>query len=239
MARPSDGRSGAHRPRGEGRVGGRRRRLPRAVRALALAVVSTLIWVVAGPAGPARALTACTASLCVLSSSATDALNVHPGVVQVTGDVLVNSTASEAAAVSGGGSVTATGIIGGPAAPAGFATSGGATYSPTPTNQAAVTDPYASLTQCPGSSACPTTPTPPFPSVNHVIGSQTINPGVYSSITSSSGTLTLNPGTYVVTTKLSVSGGHLNGSGVTIRSDSCVVFSGVVRGKKRSMWSLR
>jgi hypothetical protein len=183
---------------------------------MALVVASTLTWAVAGPSGTAQAATACTAGLCVLDSSAADALNVHPGIVQVTGDVLVNSTASEAARVSGAASVTATGTIGGPAAPAGFATSGGGTYSPTPTNKAAGTDPYASLAQCPSATACPTTPVPPFPSVNHIAGSQTINPGVYSSITSSGGTLTLNPGTYVVTTKLTVSGGHLTGSGVTI-----------------------
>ncbi|MGE7438812.1 hypothetical protein [Kitasatospora sp. NPDC001175] len=172
-----------------------------------------------GPSDAARAATACTASLCVLNPSAADALYVHPGSVQVTGSILVNSTNSQAALVSGSTSVIANGgTIGGPAAPAGFATSSGGAYSPAPTNQPAGTDPYASLAQCPAASACPSTPTPPYPSVNHVTGNQTINPGVYSSISSVTGTLTLNPGTYVITgtTGMTISGGKVNGTGVTI-----------------------
>ncbi len=39
---------------------------------------------------------------------------------------------------------------------------------------------------------------------------------MYSSISSLSGTLTLNPGTYVITTGLTISGGKLTGTGVTI-----------------------
>jgi hypothetical protein len=184
---------------------------------MVLALVSMLAWVVAGPSGTARAATGCTASLCVLDPSATDALNVHPGSVQVTGSILVNSTNSQAALVSGTTTVTATGgTIGGPAAPAGFATASGGSYSPAPTNQSAGTDPYAALAQCPAASACPTTPSPPFPSVNHITGMTTINPGVYTSISSSSGTLTLNPGTYVITTAMAISGGKLAGTGVTI-----------------------
>lgn len=184
---------------------------------MVLALVSMLAWVVAGPSGTARAATGCTASLCVLDPSATDALYVHPGSLQVTGSIRVNSTNSQAALVSGTTTVTATGgTIGGPAAPAGFATSSGGSYSPAPTNQSAGTDPYAALAQCPAASACPTTPSPPFPTVNHVIGTQTINPGVYTSISSSSGTLTLNPGTYVITTAMEITGGRLTGTGVTI-----------------------
>ncbi|TDT94090.1 hypothetical protein EDD99_7998 [Streptomyces sp. 846.5] len=184
---------------------------------MVLALVSVLTWVVVGPSGTARAATACAASLCVLDPSAADALYVHPGSLQVTGNILVNSTNSQAALVSGTTTVTATGgTIGGPAAPAGFATSSGGAYSPAPTSQPAGTDPYAALAQCPAASACPTTPSPPFPSISHTSGSQTINPGVYTSISSLSGTLTLNPGTYVVTTGMTISGGKLAGSGVTI-----------------------
>ncbi|MEV8100386.1 hypothetical protein [Kitasatospora sp. NPDC085879] len=129
----------------------------------------------------------------------------------------MNSTNSQAALVSGTATVTTTGgTIGGPAAPAGFATSGGGSYSPAPTNQAAATDPYAALAQCPAATACPTTPAAPYPSVNHISGNQTINPGVYTSIANLGGTLTLNPGTYVVTTGITISGGKLNGTGVTI-----------------------
>ncbi|MFI6449496.1 hypothetical protein [Kitasatospora sp. NPDC050543] len=192
-------------------------RLPCAVYAVVLALASALAWVVTGPSGTAQAATACTASLCVLNPSATNALYVHPGNVQVTGSILVNSTSSQAALVSGTTSVTATGgTIGGPAAPAGFATSGGGSYNPAPTNQPAVTDPYAALAQCPAASGCPTTPATPYPVINHVTGNQTISPGVYASISSLAGMLTLNPGTYVVTTGMTISGGKLNGTGVTI-----------------------
>ncbi|MER7757694.1 hypothetical protein [Kitasatospora sp. NPDC097643] len=186
---------------------------------MVLAVASALAWVVTGPAAPARAATTCTASLCVLNASAADALYVHPGSIQVTGSILVDSTNSQAALVSGSTSVISNGgTIGGPAAPAGFATSSGGSYSPAPTNQAAGTDPYAALAQCPAASACPTTPAAPYPTVNHVTGNQTISAGVYTSISNLGGTLTLNPGTYVVTgaTGLTVSGGKLNGTGVTI-----------------------
>ncbi|MGW2373447.1 hypothetical protein [Kitasatospora sp. NPDC001683] len=186
---------------------------------MVLALASALTWVVTGPLDTARAATACTATLCVLNASAADALYVHPGSVQVTGSILVNSTNSQAALVSGATSVIANGgTIGGPAAPGGFATSSGGSYSPAPTNQPAGTDPYASLAQCPAASACPTTPSPPFPTVNHISGNQTISPGVYSSISSLGGMLTLNPGTYVITSTigLTISGGKLNGTGVTI-----------------------
>ncbi|WP_157597131.1 autotransporter outer membrane beta-barrel domain-containing protein [Streptacidiphilus rugosus] len=182
-----------------------------------MGLVTVLAWIVAGPAGSAHAATACTAALCVLDASAADALYVHPGSVQVNGSILVDSTNSQAALVSGTTTITATGgTIGGPAAPAGFATSNGGAYSPAPVSQPAGTDPYAALAQCPAASACPTTPTPPFPTVSHLTGSQTINPGVYTSISSAGGTLTLNPGTYVVTTGVTISGGKLTGSGVTI-----------------------
>ncbi|MEV0537869.1 hypothetical protein [Kitasatospora sp. NPDC050463] len=186
---------------------------------MVLTAASALAWVVTGPSEAARAATACTAALCVLNASAVDALYVHPGSIHVTGDILVNSTNSQAALVSGATSVTATGgTIGGPAAPAGFATASGGSYSPAPTNQSAGTDPYAALAQCPAAAACPSTPTPPYPSVNHVTGNQTISAGVYTSISNLGGTLTLNPGTYVITgtSGMTISGGKLNGTGVTI-----------------------
>ncbi|AUY53684.1 hypothetical protein C2142_38125 [Streptomyces sp. CB01881] len=192
-------------------------RLASGVQTLVVVLAWTLTWMVAGPSGAARAASPCAASLCVLNASAADALYVHPGSIHVTGDILVNSTNSQAALVSGATTVTAAGgTIGGPAAPAGFATSGGGSYSPAPTNQAAGTDPYAALAQCPAASACPTTPAAPYPAVNHISGNQTISPGVYTSITNLNGTLTLNPGTYVVTTGITISGGKLNGTGVTI-----------------------
>ncbi|MEW1914447.1 hypothetical protein AB0442_39695 [Kitasatospora sp. NPDC085895] len=198
--------------------GRRRRRAPRAVRAAVLALVSALAWAVAGPPHLARAAGECTASLCVLSPNAANALYVHPGSLQVTGGILVNSTNSQAALVSGTTVIANSGTIGGPAAPAGFATSGGGAYSPVPTNQAAGTDPYAALAQCPAATACPTTPATPYPTINHITGNQTINPGVYTSITNLGGTLTLNPGTYVITATvgMTISGGKLVGTGVTI-----------------------
>ncbi|MCU7827134.1 hypothetical protein [Kitasatospora sp. DSM 101779] len=180
--------------------------------------MTALAWAVAGPSPLARAAGECTASLCILSPNAANALHVHPGSLQVTGSILVNSTNSQAALVSGT-TVTATGgTIGGPAAPAGFATSSGGSYNPTPTNQAAGTDPYAALAQCPAATACPTTPATPYPTINHITGNQTISPGVYTSITNLGGTLTLNPGTYVITSiaGMTISGGKLNGTGVTI-----------------------
>ncbi|MEU9047921.1 MULTISPECIES: hypothetical protein [unclassified Kitasatospora] len=112
-----------------------------------LVLVSALVWVVTGPSEDARAASACAASLCVLNASAADALYVHPGSIHVTGDILVDSTNSQAALVSGATTVTATGgTIGGPAAPAGFATASGGSYSPAPVNQSAGTDPYAAFT---------------------------------------------------------------------------------------------
>src|SRR5438093_968710 len=66
----------------------RRRRPPHTVCAIALALVAMLTWVVTGPSGTAQAATACTAALCVLDSSAADALYVHPGSVAVTGSIL-------------------------------------------------------------------------------------------------------------------------------------------------------
>ncbi|PBC67648.1 hypothetical protein BX265_8272 [Streptomyces sp. TLI_235] len=185
---------------------------------MVLVLASALAWVVAGPSQLARAVGECTASLCVLSASTANALYVHPGSLQVTGSILVNSTNSQAALVSGTTTVTANGgTIGGPAAPAGFATSGGGSYNPAPTNQSAGTDPYAALAQCPAAAACPTTPATPYPSINHVVsGTQTINPGVYTNITNLAGTLALNPGTYVLTGGMTISGGKLTGTGVTI-----------------------
>ncbi|MEX5712645.1 hypothetical protein AB1484_31370 [Parafrankia sp. FMc6] len=129
------------------------------------------------------------------------------GTVQVSGAILVNLTNSRAARVVGSGAVSASGTISGPAAPAGFATVGNGSYSPAPTTQPAALDPFVALPTCPASTAYPATPVPPFTNVTLTTGSQTINPGVYGSITVSGGArLTLNPGTYVITTRVSVTG---------------------------------
>ncbi|MEW2382914.1 hypothetical protein AB0873_12635 [Micromonospora sp. NPDC047707] len=151
----------------------------------------------------------------MLEPTGPEALRVDPGSIQVTGSILVNSTNTTAARVYSGGSVTATGTIGGPRAPAGFVGS----FNPTPTNRPAGTDPYSALILCPASPACPATPPTPYPSVIRSGGTATANPGVYRSIeVSSGGRLTLNPGTYVVTERLLVtgSGSRLTGTGVTI-----------------------
>jgi hypothetical protein len=171
---------------------------------------------VMAPAAPAQAASVCTATLCVLDPNVVDALDVKKGPLHVTGSVLVNSTNVAAARTFSGGTVTATGTIGGPAAPAGFSGNG---FSPTPTNQPAATDPFAALAQCPSSAACPATPGSPFPSVNVVNTTQTINPGVYTSIgVSAGGHLTLNPGTYVVTSAFRASDAatQVTGNGVTV-----------------------
>ncbi|MCK9901527.1 hypothetical protein MXD63_15770 [Frankia sp. Cpl3] len=194
------------------------RRRMRLVWAAALLAATTAGGTVVAP-DRAVAASPCTALLCVLDATAQDALYVHPGTVQVSGAILVNSTNSRAARVVGSGAVSASGTISGPAAPAGFATVGNGSYSPTPTTQPAALDPFAAVPTCPASTACPATPVPPFTNVTLTRGGQTINPGVYGSITVSGGArLTLNPGTYVITTRVSVTGSGtvLTGSGVTL-----------------------
>jgi hypothetical protein len=175
--------------------------------------------VVMAPTAPAEAATDCTATLCVLAPTALDALDIKQGTLRVTGSILVNSTNSEAAKIGTDAVATATGTIGGPAAPAGFVRGGTAAFSPTPTNQPAGTDPFAALAQCPSATACPATPATPYPNVTVTNTTQTINPGVYRNITvSAGGRLTLNPGTYVVTTAFSATGAstQVTGTGVTI-----------------------
>jgi hypothetical protein len=161
---------------------------------------------------------AATCQLCVMDASGNSALELTGNAqIKVTGDVRVNSTSNQAVNVGGNGKLTATGVIGGPAAPAGFKKTGNGVISPTPINQAATADPYAGLAMCPaaGAAACPST----NQGNTKVSGNTTttINPGIYGSIeVSGNGKLNLNPGTYIVKTKLSVTGnGAINGSGVT------------------------
>lgn len=178
-------------------------------------------WLIALPA-PAQATTSCTAALCVLDPTAKDALQAKPGTIAVTGAILVNSTDNEAVLASGESGtamITATGTLGGPAAPAGFVSRNTGTFSPAPVNQPAGTDPFSSLPLCPSATGCPTTPAPPFASVILAAGSRTINPGVYASISVAGGAqLTLNPGTYVVTVGLTITDAatRLTGTGVTV-----------------------
>jgi Flp pilus assembly protein TadG len=143
--------------------------------------------------------------LCVMSSSASSALDVTSnGTLTVNGgNVHVNSASSSALSVGPNGNVTTasgqTRIVGGATG------SGVAHMSPAPvTGVSTTSDPLTSV---------------PVPSITNTgTGSTTLNPGVFSSLSiSGNDTVTLNQGTYVFKGPISVSGnGTLTGHGVTI-----------------------
>lgn len=172
-----------------------------------------------GAGATAKMVTSPPCALCVLSSTANPGMKANGnGAIQVNnGSVIVNSVANTAASVIGNALVSAT-SIGGPAAPAGFITTGNGSYSPAPHLSAAVQDPFAGTPECPGAgtSYCPTTKYSDVKLTGN--GSATIQPGIYGSISAQSqSSLTMQPGTYIITNSMSFAGGGtLIANGVTL-----------------------
>jgi hypothetical protein len=194
---------------------------PKAVRTAFAGAIGVSATSVSAAATGAVVTSTAPCVLCVFSPTASPALSGSGnGKFNISGGgIVVNSTASVAASLTGHALAAATGI-GGPAAPAGFQTSGGASYSPAPINQPAVANPLAGLPQCPGAGTPSPCPTASFPnvSVNGSGATQTLSPGIYGSIsTTSGGSLGMNPGTYIITSSFSISGnGSLQAAGVTL-----------------------
>jgi hypothetical protein len=146
-------------------------------------------------------------SVYALDPKASGAVNISgSAVLNVPGILDVDSNSTTALLANNNAQITAAsiGVVGG------SSIKGKATVSPKPTKIASFSDPLASL-------PAPTGGTKQS-SVNLTSGSLTINPGIYSKISvSGTGQLTLNPGLYILAGGgLSVSGGSVSGSGVTI-----------------------
>ena len=155
--------------------------------------------------------------LCVMSSSGTSLQSSGNGSVTVTGGgAVVDSSSCPALSLSGNGGITATsiGVVGC------VRTSGNGTLTPAArTGISPVQDPLAAV-------PVPALTCPPLGGVAlSANGSQTISPGIYSTIAvSGNGSLTLDPGVYVITGSLSTSGdGNLIGQGVTLYF-ACVLY---------------
>jgi Flp pilus assembly protein TadG len=157
-------------------------------------------------------------ALCILSPTGLT-LDGQNGDVTITdGNVIVNSTSATAASLNPNGHVKITtvgGAIGGPGscAPAACNNFSGSGFSPSWTQQGAVTDPLANVPQCgdgsPGTvNYCPTT------TRSQGSNGSTLLPGVYSTISNSH---TLTPGVYVITNGITLNGNDLiQGDGVML-----------------------
>ncbi len=150
-------------------------------------------------------------SIVILSPTANGALTVSGNAkVNVPGAIVVDSSSSTAISGSGTASVTASIIdtVGG------YQKASGEAFGPAPsTGVASLADPLAGLAT-PSTSGLTN-----YGSVNLTTGSQTIKPGIYSSIkVSNSASLTMNAGMYIIEGGgFSVSGSaNVSGSGVTI-----------------------
>ena len=150
-------------------------------------------------------------SIVVLSPTVSGALTISGNArVSVPGAIVVDSSSSSAIAGSGTASLTASiiDVVGG------YQKASGEAFSSSPnTGASSLADPLAGLV-IPSTSDLTN-----YGSVNLTSGSQTISPGVYSSIkVSNSASLTMNAGTYIIKGGgFSVSGSaNVSGSGVTI-----------------------
>jgi Flp pilus assembly protein TadG len=160
-------------------------------------------------------------ALCILNPTGL-ALDGQNGDVTITGgNVIVNSTSGTAASLNSNGHVTIAtigGAIGGPGscAPAACNNFSGSGFSPTWSQQGAVTDPLANVPQCgngsPGTTNyCPTTA---GDTANANKNNKTLTPGIYSTM---SGSHTLNPGVYIITNGIALNGSDLiQGDGVML-----------------------
>ena len=154
--------------------------------------------------GPDHTAGAC--GVCILSPAAAGALSaVGTSTVNSSGVITVNSTAPGAIRAVGRASITGTRIYTAGSAP----TTGQGAVTPTPTPGTSP-DPLAGAA-VPAMTGAPT-------AVNLTSGSQTLHPGVYSTISASgSAALTLTPGDYILTGDVNVTGSAtLTGSGATV-----------------------
>jgi hypothetical protein len=151
------------------------------------------------------------ASILVLDPRMSGALSIEGnGVINIPGNLVVDSSSATALKASGNAKVTASSIqiVGG------YSQTGKATISPTPiTGITPVADPLACLAAPTGGKS--------RGSVDLSRGSQTIDPGIYGHITvSGKASLTMNPGVYIVAGGgFDVSGqASVTGTGVMIYS---------------------
>ena len=168
-----------------------------------LGLATSQVSATAEVAGTASALAGC--ALCSMSSALTGISLGNNARLTITGaGLIVNSTANPNLSVGSGAALTAPSIV-----EVVNRVSNSGTITPAPTLGSATGDPHSGLAapSLAGSAIPYTAP----------IGTPSIGPGIYSSITVNSGsTLTLNAGTYVLTGPVNVTGGSLTGAGVTI-----------------------
>lgn len=168
----------------------------------------------APPSGP----TSC--NFCVLDPSAASALTVGGGsVLRVNGNIVVDSTASNAATVTHGSTVWASNQPNGIGYVGGWSTSANSTTSPSP-------EPTAGAPDCLASAA---TPVPSGVNKGSLVvaknTSATASPGNYQDLGSSGGALTLQAGLYTVTGSFTNSGGgQISGSGVELYFPNSATF---------------
>jgi hypothetical protein len=151
------------------------------------------------------------ASIIVLNPTASGAMTVSgSSIINVKGNVIVDSNSSSALTVGGTSQITAADIL----VVGGVSITGTPILTPTPTTHAAsVPDPFINL---PAPSATGLTNQG---SASYSTGTHILNPGIYTSISvTNSASVVLNPGTYVIKGGgLTVSGtGSVTGSGVFI-----------------------
>lgn len=183
--------------------------------------------------------------LCVLDSGVKDALKVNgKGGINLSNVDVVDDSSNAGSALDAVGNGTMTdgpghdiGVVGG------YTTSGGGSFSPTPTTGiSSVPDPLASL-PAPSPSAYTTySSSADSKGAYSLTGSSsgTLQPGVYTTIKdTSSGTLTLSPGIYIITGALDVTGkGNLVGPGVMLffacpaAHGSTALFAACTSGEK-------
>jgi hypothetical protein len=146
-------------------------------------------------------------ALCSMAASGAGITSAPGTALSVTGGgVVVDSTSAGNITLGNNASLTAPAVI----IAGGSASLGaGATITPAPAVGAVQADPFPTL-------AAPSLGGSPV-AYTAAGGTPTMAPGLYSTITVPSGSaLIMSPGTYVVTRGLSVTGGSLSGSGVTI-----------------------
>jgi hypothetical protein len=147
-------------------------------------------------------------AVCLMKGSGTDLTIQNGGTATLTGGLLqVNSNAAGTVNIQKNAALSATAVL---IPSGGTVTLGaGATITPAPIVSPAIADPFASL-------AAPVV-AGPATAYTAPIGTPSISPGLYSSISVPTGAaLTLNPGTYVLTGAMTISGGSVTGTGVTI-----------------------
>jgi hypothetical protein len=151
---------------------------------------------------------AASCAICLMGPGGTTLDAANGGTLTITGgSVVVDSTAAIAIGLAANASLSAPSTT--IATGGSYRLGAGATITPSPVSGSAVSDPFPSLPApvVAGAAGAYTAPA----------GASALAPGVYSTIAVPAGaTLTLNPGTFVITTRLSITGGTVTGSGVTL-----------------------